>query len=329
METIKPSGINTQKKRKAKNEVYLIKSIEFSHLSDFIKVDDAGGIERAAAQLDFSQPNLSKKIQQLEKRLGVTLLDRDCRPYKPNQVGRAFLEDARDIHKKFQQAVEKAQRIQRGELGCLVVSFTSSMTNGVLPDILRTFQEKYPEVKLILREENSAIQISNLRDRQTDIAFVYQDLKAENLKEDLESKSLKPEPFVVVIYEQHPFKNKSELSYSDLRRERKFIMPLPQHDAGLSPRIKNLCVEAGLEFDPNFCQEALFMVTILGLVAAKIGISILPASVKSLQRTGVIYKEITEQPIASQLTAVSRRDNSSTNLKNFIEIIQDITDKKL
>ncbi|MDF5730071.1 MAG: LysR substrate-binding domain-containing protein [Rhizonema sp. PD38] len=85
----------------------------------------------------------------------------------------------------------------QGELGYLTVGFTSSIANGILPNILRSFRQHYPKVKLTLREENSAFQIQGLRDRQTDIAFVYQ-THALSEAHDLEVMPLLLESLVVL-----------------------------------------------------------------------------------------------------------------------------------
>ncbi len=97
-------------------------------------------------------------------------------------------------------------------------------------------------------------------------------------------------------------------------------MPDRQVVPGLSKQIYDLCTQAG--FVPEVAQEAIFMVTILGLVAGEIGISILPASVQNLQRKGVVYRSISEQTTTNQLTVIWQRDNLSTILPQFINVIK-------
>jgi len=102
-----------------------------------------------------------------------------------------------------------------GELGYLTVGFTSSIANGVFPEMLRTFRQRYPEVKLILQEENSAFLIQRLRDRQTDIIFLYlyHEIYEAN---DLETMSLIQELLVAVLQKNHPLTAKSKISLFNL-----------------------------------------------------------------------------------------------------------------
>jgi DNA-binding transcriptional LysR family regulator len=310
------------------NSTEAVKSIELRDLRYFLAVVEAGSITSAAEKLHVAQPYLTRKIAALEKRLGdrVELFDRKKRPHQLNQTGRAFLEAARVIVEKLDLAVNNTQRIRLGELsgklGYLTVGFTSAMANGVLPDILGTFRQTYPNVSLMLSEENSSTQIQRLRDRSTDLMFVYQYLDlTESLAAtaDLDVLLLDREPLVVVLPARHPLAARSVISLTDLQTE-SFIMPDRQVVPGLFKEIEGLCIQA--KFMPHIALEAVFMVTILGLVAGEIGISILPASVQNLQRKGVVYKTLQERVVTNQLAAVWRRDNSSPILANFIKIIE-------
>ena len=292
---------------------------EIHHLRYFIAVADELSFTRAAERLYMAPNNLTVQIQNLEKQLGIKLFDREKRPIQLTQAGSAFLEDARSILATLEQAEHKVQRIGRGDLGYLIVGFTSSMANGVLPDILQVFHQSCREIKLILREINSAMQIESLRNRQVDIVFVYQDFKADD-NSDLKVMQLLPESLVVVLPERHPLAAKSKISISELADE-DFIMPLPQHEGGLFPQIEKIFRQA--QIVPNVVQEALFMVTILGLVAGEIGISILPSSVENLQRKGVVYRPLIEETTAERLNAIWRYDDSSAIVSNFVKIISE------
>ncbi len=129
--------------------------------------------------------------------------------------------------------------------------------------------------------------------------------------------SLRQEPLVVVLPENHRLTHQSTISLADLVEE-EFVLPLYQVVDGLPEQIYQICSQAG--FVPKVTQEAIFMVTILGLVSAEIGISILPSSVQNLHRQGVVYRPIQEQTLATQLTVAWRRDNSSPILQQFLKI---------
>lgn len=292
--------------------------MQIRHLRYFIAVADEQNFTRAAERLQITQPTLSRRIEDLEEELDLPLFDRRRHPIQLTPAGEAFLEGTRATLAQLEEAVIKAQRIHRGELGYLTVGFTSSIANSIFPDILQTFRQRYPEIKLILQEEQSASLIRKLRDRQADIVFIYlyHDISEAN---DLETMSLTQEPLVAVLPKNHPLAAKSRISLSDLKDEA-FVMPSHQVVAGLSEQIYHLCSQAG--FVPKVVQTAVFMVTILGLVAGETGISILPSHVQNIQREGAIYRPIQEQTTTTQLTAVWQQNHSSTILQQFIDIIK-------
>jgi DNA-binding transcriptional LysR family regulator len=293
--------------------------MELRHLRYFIAVADELSFSRAAKRLQIAQPPLSQQIQALEAQLKVQLFNRDKRPIQLTKAGQAFLEEARPTLANLEQAIRKTQRIYQGELNYLTVGFTSSMANDVLPNILRTFWQRYPEIDLILREASSGSQIQELRDRQTDIIFVYQTPALTEAK-DLEVTLLSEETLVAVLPQHHPLTAKSTISLIDLEHE-EFVMPLRPVVSGLSEQIYALCDQAG--FVPKVAQEAIFMMTILGLVAGEMGISILPSSAQNLRREGVTYRPIQEEAIANPLMIAWQQENSSPILKKFINIAKE------
>ena len=295
--------------------------MELRHLRYFITVADEQSFSRAAERLHIAQPPLSQQIQALEIELGVQLFNRKTRPLQLTLAGQTLLAEARAILVKLEQAVHQTQRIHQGELGYLTVGFTSSIANGIFPEIMRTYRQQYPEVKLILEEENSATLIQRLRDRQTDMIFLYlyDEIFAAN---DLETLALTQEPLVVVLPQNHPLTAQAEISISDLKNE-EIVMPLHQVVSDLPDQIYHLCSQAG--FVPKVAQTAVFMVTILGLVAGETGISILPSHVQNLQRQAVVYRPIQEQTTTIKLTAVWLHNNSSTILQQFLNIIKTLS----
>jgi DNA-binding transcriptional LysR family regulator len=289
--------------------------LELRYLEYFIAVADALSFSRAAERLRIPQSRLSQQIKMLEAELEVKLFDRSQHPIQLTLAGQAFLEEARSTLEQLEQAVRQTKQIHQGDRGRLTIGFASSIANSGLPDILRTFQEQYPEIKLILKEETGAI-IRKVRDGQIDVSFYYQ-YREESHDSELELMAIEQESLVVVLPKTHPLTAKSKIQLSDLIDE-EFVMPLYQVQSGLPEQIFLLCSQAG--FVPKVAQEAIYMVTVLGMVAGRIGVSILPASVQKLQRDGVVYRPIQEQTKMAQLTAAWRRDNSSAILQNFLDM---------
>lgn len=292
--------------------------INLRDLECFIAVVKEGNIiTRAAAKLKVSQPYLSNQIIRLEEKLGgVALLEKK----QLTQAGKAFFDEAEVILSTLEQAAQRTKRIHQSESGYLTVGFTSSMANGILPNILRTFKKEYPEIKLILSEEVGSDRTSRLRDRLVDIMFFYSEDRDFYEEKDLKVKKIGSESLVVVLPENHPLATKPKITINDLKDE-ELILPDPRFATGLSKEIIDLYTEAKIQ--PKIVLKAVFVVTILGLVSGEIGISILPDSVKNLQRTGVVYREIAEQPTRkNQLCAVYRKGDFSTILKNFLDTIE-------
>ncbi len=293
--------------------------MEFRHLRYFIAVAEELNFSRAAERLQIAQPPLSQQIRALEAELGIQLFDRKKRPLHITLAGQSFLEESRLILAQLEQAVRKTQRIHQGELGYLTIGFTSSVTNSILPDILRSYQQQYPEVKLILKEENSIFQVQQLREKRVDCVFAYQ---YEEMKEasDLMIIPIAQEALMVVLPVAHPLAIKDQVLLLDLADE-EFVMPLQQVVSGLSEQIYYLCSQAG--FVPKISQEAIFMVTILGLVASGLGISILPASVQNLPRNGVVYRALVESSVVTQLSILYLKENETAALRNLLNLIEE------
>jgi DNA-binding transcriptional LysR family regulator len=294
--------------------------LELRYLQYFIAVADALSFSRAAERLGIPQPRLSQQIKLLESELEVKLFDRSKHPIQLTLAGQAFLEEARSTLKQLEQAVRQTKYIHQGDMGRLTIGFASSIANSVLPDILRAFQGRYPKIKLILKEETGAI-MQKVRDCQIDIIFYYQ-YQEESYDSELEFMAIEQESLVLVLPETHPLTAKSNIQLSDLIDE-EFIMPLYQVQFGLPEQIYLLCSQTG--FVPKIAQEAIYMVTVLGMVAGRIGVSILPSSVQKLQREGVVYRPIQEQTRTAQLTAAWRRDNSSAILQHFLNIARTVS----
>jgi DNA-binding transcriptional LysR family regulator len=298
--------------------------MELRHLRYFITVAEELNFSRAAKRLQIAQPPLSQQIKTLESELAVKLFDRKKRPLQLTLAGQAFLEEARLTLAHLEQAVHKTQRIHQAELGHLIVGFTSSMANDVLPNVLRIFRQHYPGINLILREASSGSQIQRLRDRETDIVFIYE-TPALRQASDLEILLLSHQTLVAVLPQHHPLTTQSTIALMDLEHE-EFIMPLRPVVSGLSEQIYALCDQAG--FVPKVAQEAIFMMTILGLVAGEMGISILPSSVQNIQREGVTYRPLQEEAIANPLAIAWQRENSKNSapiLHQFIAVAKHVS----
>ena len=261
----------------------------------------------AAERLHIAQPPLSQQIRFLEEELGVKLFVTTKRQVQLTEAGKVFLEQSYLILTQVEQAIQAAQRVGRGEIGRLVVGFVGSATYGVLPKIVLTFRERFPDVELILHEMTSDQQIQALHNRRIDLGFV------RSLTDDstLTGECIFIEPLVLALPEAHPLATRAEVSLQALADE-PFILFPPHLGLGFYNQIISLCQQAG--FSPKVAQEAIQMQT---------GVSLVPASLQNLHRTGVIYKPLSGLTPKVEMHLVWRQHNTSPVLQAFLNIARE------
>ncbi|HEY9640957.1 MAG TPA: LysR family transcriptional regulator [Coleofasciculaceae cyanobacterium] len=291
--------------------------MELRHLRYFIAVAEELNFSRAAERLHMAQPPLSQQIRSLETELGVQLLERTKHRVQLTEVGELFLAEARQTLVQAERSIQTAQRAHQGELGRLVIGFASSLAYSIFPEILRAFREQFPDVDLVLHELNTSLQIEGIDDRSLDLGFVHLPIKEDHLK----LLTVLEEPLVAAIPETHPLAIHPQISLASLASER-FIL-FPRYVAcGFHDQILQSCQQSG--FMPNVIQEAKLMQTIVCLVAAGMGVALVPASLQNLQRTGVVYRTLKEAIPTLKTALVWRPENVSPVLREFIKVVQPI-----
>ncbi|MGP1383479.1 MAG: LysR substrate-binding domain-containing protein [Thainema sp.] len=288
--------------------------MELRHLRYFVTVAEELNFSRAAERLHMAQPPLSQQIRALETELGVQLLERDKRPLQLTHAGQAFLKQAQLVLAQVEQATLMAQQANRGEVGHLAIGFNSTVTQSVLPTILNAFQTRFPQVQLSLCELDSQTQIQRLSDRTIDCSFLNAPIPSNG---DLSFFSVLKEPLIVAIHQEHPLRSHPKIPLKVLSQE-PFILPPSHLVQGFYHQVLNLCQDNG--FIPTVVQQARWLQTALGLVAGKIGVALVPASMQNLQRTGVVYKDI-QPTFEIETLAVWRSQNPSPVLREFIQTI--------
>lgn len=288
--------------------------MELRHLRYFITVAEELHFGRAAQRLHIAQPPLSQQIRQLEVEIGVILFHRTKRSVQLTDPGKVFLEEAKRVLIQASQAIQAAQRASRGEIGQLVISFVSSAAYNVLPKILQAFRVSFPDINLALHELTTDKQLQGLRDGWIDVGFLRPPVEDEQLS----ISTIFQESLVVALPETHPFSEQLQIPLKLLKNE-SFIL-FPRHlGSKLYDQIVTLCQLAG--FSPNVVQEAIQMQTIVSLVAAEMGIAIVPASLQNLQRTGVIYRTIQESTPQAEIAIIWRSNDSSPVLQQFLNLV--------
>ena len=295
-------------------------SIELRHLRYFLAVADELHFGRAAERLGMSQPPLSQQIRQLEELVGARLFTRTNRRVTLTDAGKLFLIEAQDILARVDHAIDLAQRAQRGEVGELRIGFTrSTPLSGHIPRAIFAFRQAAPSVQLQLQEMNSLTQIDALLDHRLQVGIV----RGNVLPDTLVSKRLFRDPLVAVLREDHPVlarlgKKNRRLRIEWLAQE-SFVLFGRSAGAGIHDHVITLCRNAG--FTPRVVQDAHEASTIVGLVAAGLGVSILPASCKNIGVTGVAYVPLADPAAMSEIHVVHQRDERSPLVARFVRLL--------
>ncbi|MEM6400513.1 MAG: LysR substrate-binding domain-containing protein [Cyanobacteria bacterium P01_D01_bin.116] len=287
--------------------------MELRHLRYFVTVAEELHFGRAAERLHIAQPPLSQQIRQLENELGFELFHRTKRKVELTEAGKAFLTEVEQIFRQLEQAIFLGRQVSRGEIGQLVVGFVSSAAYNILPDFLLQFRNSNPNINLELHESTTEEQSRWLQSGKIDVGFVRPPVN----KDIYNSKIVFQESLIVAVPENHHLANIEKISLKSLVNESFILFP-----RFLAPGLYDLIISFCQQFDfsPKPAQEAIQMQTIVSLVAAEIGVAIVPESLQNLQRTGVVYKYFVEKTPQVSIAMIWRKNDLSVVLKKFLEV---------
>ena len=290
--------------------------MELRQLRYFVAVAEELHFRRAAARLHVSQPPLSQQIARLEHELGCRLLNRTRRRVELTPAGEAFLRDARSMLAELEVAVATVRRIETGQAGLLRVSFVGSALLSIVPGIVQRFRRGRPSVELELRERSTVEQLRALAAGVVDVGLVRPPIEAEDA---LRAQVVLRERTVAAIPDGHPLARLRRIPLRRFAAEPIVLFPRQQapgfHDL-LTARL------AATGTTPHVVQYAPEMLTIIGLVAAGIGVSPVPASVARLALDGVTYRPLSGAP-DTELLAVTRAGDDSPLVQAFVADARD------
>jgi DNA-binding transcriptional LysR family regulator len=291
--------------------------MDLRRLRYFVAAAEELSFNRAARRLRIAQPPLSNQIKHLEEELGVRLFERTSRGVRMTEAGEALLEEARRIFVQVDQTVNLVRRVGYGTVGRLTLGFVPSASNEVLPPILHTFRDRYPDVELFLREMRPDRVVQRLHDKQIDVGFLYLPLDDASLNIECVSR----EPLVLALAESHPLASRSRVELQALAEE-PFILPARYPMPGLYGQVTEVCRQAG--FVPKAVQKDVWLMqTIVGLVAGGIGVALVPASLRNFHRKGVVYKSVYGISPTVELGVVWRRDDPGVVLNSFLQAVRE------
>lgn len=301
----------------------MIEGMELRQLRSFVVVADEMNVGRAAMRLHLTQPSLSRQIAALERDLGVELFARVKRRFVLTAAGETFLAEAQDLLRRSDEAVRAAQRTQRGELGTLRLRFVQSATFEALPRLLSAFRQAYPEVVLDLEAWTTLRQTEALRDGRIDVGLLrlstpVGETAVVQLAPGLASRVVAEDSLVVVLPARHRLARRKRLRLADLADEPFVLYSRPTGPA-VHDTIVGFCRAAG--FTPRIEQEAADVQTIVSLVAAGLGVSLLISPTPPSNPDAVVYRELSDDLPPWQLSVAWSPDNRSPVLSRFLDLL--------
>jgi DNA-binding transcriptional LysR family regulator len=290
--------------------------VELRQLRYFVAVADELHFRRAAARLHISQPPLSQQIAALESELGCRLLERTRRRVELTPAGAAFLRDARAMLAELDVAVSTARAIDAGQAGVLRVGFVGSALLSIVPAAVQRFRRARPDVEVELRERSTVEALRSLGTGVVDVGLVRPPIEPDDT---LRAEVVMRERTIAAIPAGHEL---AKLRRIPLRRLA--AAPLVLFPRRQAPGFHDLLIGrlAATGTPPHVVQYAPEMLTIIGLVAAGIGVSPVPASVAHLALDGVTYRPLSGAP-DSELVAVTRAGDEGTLVRAFVAEARD------
>lgn len=290
--------------------------MELRHLRYFVAVAEELNFTRAAERLHIGQPPLSHAIQMLEADVGARLFERTRRWVRMTEAGRLFLIDARAILAMSERAAETARQAGRGEAGELRIGFTfSTPLTPLFATVINRYRLQYPGVALRLHEMATLPQLDALGARTLDLGFVRPPDSV--LPAAVMLSALREDRLVAVLPTSLALARKKTVAIEELK-ELPFVMYPAGAGTGIYPQIFRLCREAG--FVPRVGQVAGEASTIIGLVAAGCGVSVLPASFDRIRMDGVRYRPLTGSAASTSLLLAQRKQESSPLVQAFVAL---------
>jgi DNA-binding transcriptional LysR family regulator len=296
-------------------------AMELRHLRYIIAVAEEGHVTRAAGRLGMQQPPLSRHIKAIEHEIDVQLFRRIPRGVELTDAGRTFLDGARAMFTSLDRTIKSARRTARGEEGRISMGFTTSAAfHPLVPRVIREFRETFPLVAVTLEEGSPDNLIERMGSDQLDVAFIRTPIT--NLQ-GFVTHPLLEEAMVVALPSEHPLAQSKvgALPLKVLSQETFVVYRSHGAWAWLRDAVFAACRAAC--FSPRIGQEAPHVISTLPLVAAGIGISIVPASLQQMNIRGVAYRRLSRTTqLKAPLNLASRRGETSAVVQKFLNLVR-------
>ena len=287
--------------------------INIKHLKAFIAVAAELHFTKAAEKVCLTQPALSSLIQQLEQDFGVQLVRRHTRQVELTEAGNNFRATAEKLVADFEQAIYDVKTYKSIRRGRVSIAAVPSVCRNFLPDILKRFNDQYPDIRLNVIDGAGQDILDAIKDKRIDFGLTYTQTNRE-----LEAIPIMEDSLIVVCQKTHRFANLSELTWQDLADEKLIAM-----DKGTTIRtlIDSMALSQNMKLD--IVLEPRLMPTALGYAEAGLGLTILPSfGIQNGLSDHLVAIPLTQPSIRREISLLKRRGThlspAARALKAFI-----------
>ena len=280
--------------------------MEFHQLRYVCAIAETGNFSRAAERCQIAQPSLSQQILTLEKDLGTKLFDRLGRSVRPTEAGRVFIHHARAILEHMELARSSVADKNADLRGSVAVGVIPTVAPYLMPSYTTAFAKNYPDAKLRIVEETTSVLVEGLRDLSIDVAILALPLRHK----DLELFPIRTEPLFAVLRKDHPRASAQSLALNELRGE-SFVMLRDGHC------FRDLSIGAcsHARITPNIAFESGQFSSLLGMVAAGVGVSLIPEMAID-RNSGCRYVRISDTHATRTIVAAVLRARSFNRVQH-------------
>jgi len=292
--------------------------MEMRHLRSFVAVAEESSFSRAALRLHIAQPPLSRRIRELEAELNLKLFSRNTRSVSLTEAGRVYLEHIRPMLESLDRAAEAALRAERGETGRLRLGYTGRASQEHLPGLLNRFRRAFPDVSLDIRGPYPSGTLRlELLERRLDAVLCFLPISGPGILSQVFTES----KFAVALPDSHRHAHARQLPLAALRNE-----PFVAYPSGklfhLRQAMDQICMDAG--FVPHVVRESEASQTLLCLIAAGVGIGIMPQEIKALAVEGVVFRSLPRSARRIQHGLAWLHDNSNPVLRKLLRVAREM-----
>lgn len=289
--------------------------MELRHFRYFEALASTLNFTRAAELLHIAQPPLSRQIQQLEDELGVMLIDRSSRPLALTRAGSFFFEQSTQILARIEEITQATRRVGAGQRRWLGIGFVPSMLYGELPRVIQRFMREHPGLEVVLTELTSVQQAEALQAGRIDVGFGRVAITTDGLVNTL----IQEEPMVAALPADSPLAKSKTLTLKALSEQTVILYPASPRPSFADQVLTQFRAHG---FPLTNVYETNGLQTAVGLVAAGVGVSLVPASVQRLKRDDMTYRPVAQQTLVSPMLMTTRDNDVSNDLLKLCAAVQ-------